>query len=281
MGYHPRIKSPRGAKPFREKDKNKKRNYKRFGKSTEENTHTNITKKEISEGTIKRLHMLGNQKFGSSPFSQHFERWLTSVESVLDEFESHPDISADDQYLRERSQAIAIIKLQLEDHHKKEKVIEQEIKNISDCKNHLQQIDTEYVTATIALKSRKNREIRRLNSTINRLKIEQEKVIQIKTGFFRGLSRSNREQREIVIVEEIIDKQREIEIVTLNLNTEKKKLLDEYERVREPLLEQIKIFQKKTKDLETDDSLEERWFACEALIDAVNMLLQREAAQTI
>lgn len=84
-----------------------------------------------------------------------------------------------------------------------------------------------------------------------------------------------------MIVEEIIDKQREIEIVTLNLNTEKKKLLDEYERLREPLLEQIKIFQKKTKDLETDDSLEERWFACEALIDAVNMLLQREAAQTI
>jgi len=280
MGYHPRIKSHRGEKPFREKNKNKKRSHSHFGRPTEENKHT-TTKKEMSEGTLKRLHMLGNQKFGSSPFSQHFERWLTSVEAVLDEFESHPNIGADEQYLKERSQSLAIIKLQLEDRHKKEALLEQEIKNLSYCRSRIQQINIEYVTANIAIRNRKNREIKRLNSTINHLKIEQEKVIQMKTGFFQGFSRKNREQREIAIIEELSDKQRELELATLDLKIEQKNLLDEYEKKREPMLEQIKIFQKKTKEIETDDSLEERWFACEALIDAVNTFLQRKAAQTI
>jgi hypothetical protein len=280
MGYRPRIKSPRGAKPFREKNKDKKRSHRRFGRPIEENKST-TTKKEISEGTLKRLHMLGNQKFGSSPFSQHFERWLTSVEAVLEEFESHPDIGTDEQYLRERSQALVIIKLQLEDRHKKEAILEQEIKNLSYCRSHLQQIDTEYVTATIAIRSRKNREIKRLNSIIDGLKIEQEKVIQMKTGFFRGFSRKNREQREISIVEKLSDKQRELEFAILDSKAEQKNLFDGYEKKREPVLEQIKLFQKKTKEMETDDSLEERWFACEALIDAVNTFLQRKAAQTI
>jgi len=110
---------------------------------------------------------------------------------------------------------------------------------------------------------------------------KNKKVIQMKTGFFQGFSRKNREQREIAIIEELSDKQRELELATLDLKIEQKNLLDEYEKKREPMLEQIKIFQKKTKEIETDDSLEERWFACEALIDAVNTFLQRKAAQTI
>jgi hypothetical protein len=47
----------------------------------------------------------------------------------------------------------------------------------------------------------------------------------------------------------------------------------------EPELKQLKDYQKKTREIETDGSLEERWFACEALIDAVNSFLQRKATQ--
>jgi hypothetical protein len=44
-------------------------------------------------------------------------------------------------------------------------------------------------------------------------------------------------------------------------------------------LDEIKIFRRIIQKLETDDSLEERWFACEALIDSVNSFLQRKATQ--
>lgn len=56
----------------------------------------------------------------------------------------------------------------------------------------------------------------------------------------------------------------------------KEKLREEFERKRKPVVEQVKECQKKTETVETDSSLEDRWFACEALIDAVNTFLQRK-----
>ena len=65
----------------------------------------------------------------------------------------------------------------------------------------------------------------------------------------------------------------------LNLKAQQKQLQEEYERKREPVQEQIKHFQKMIGNMETDGSLEERWFVCEALIDTVNNFLQRKATQ--
>ena len=72
------------------------------------------TEREVSELTLKQLHTLGSQKFGSSPFSEHFDRWLTNVTVVLDEFKSHPNIGVDDQFVNECAQTLSSIKNQLE-----------------------------------------------------------------------------------------------------------------------------------------------------------------------
>jgi hypothetical protein len=283
MGYQPRIKSPKGAiheykKPLREKRKDRKRIHRRIGRPIREAKHT-ATEREVSEGTLKRLHTLGSQKFGSSPFSEHFDRWLTDVAIVLSEFESHPKISVDDQFVKERAQTLAVIKLQLEERRKKEASLNQEITNLSYYKNSLKQIDMEYVTMMAALKNRKNREIKPFRISIDQLKSEQDKVIRVKTGFFRGISRKDREQKEIEIAQKLNDKQRELELLVLDFNAKQKELREEYETRREPVLEQLKKFQKISQNLETDGSLEERWFACEALIDAVITFLQRKAIQ--
>jgi hypothetical protein len=281
MGYQPRIKSPRGAvhgyrKSLRERRKDKKHVHGHSGISVEKHTST---EREISEGTLKRLHTLGSQKFGSSPFSEHFDRWLTNLESVLGEFESHPNINVDGQFVRERTETLVNIKLQLEGRHRKEASVDQEIKNLAYCKSHLGQINSEYLSSAAEIKAQKNAEIKRLNSNIVRLKKNQDEVIQMKTGFFRGVSEKDREQKEIAVAQELSDKQTELELAILDLKTKQKQLREEYERKREPVLEQIKHFKKIIRNLETDDSLEERWFACEVLIDAVNTFLQRRATQ--
>ena len=188
-------------------------------------------------------------------------------------------VGIDDEFVRERTQTLSIIKQQLEDRHLKEALLEQEIKNLSGSKKSLEQIDTEYVTMIRAIKTRKNREAKRLYRIMDSLKLEQEKVIQMKTGFFRGISRKNREQKEIEIGQEIDTKQRELELVVLDFNGRQKELRDEYEIRREPMLEQIKKFKKLSQNLETDGSLEERWFACEALVDSVITFLQRKATK--
>ena len=283
MGYQPHAKSPRRAiheyrKTIRERVRDRKRITKRVGKQSLEEKPA-ITEKEISEGTLKRLHTLGNQKFGSSPFSQHFDRWLTDVEIVLTDFESHPNISVDDQFLRERSQTLSIINRQLENRRQDEASVEQEIRNLSGSARRLQQIDIEYVTLTRTIKTRKNREVKNLQKIVDSLEKEQTKIIQMKTGFFRGISRKDREQKEFEVTQKIDTRQREIELVVQDFNARQKKIRDEYEKKRYPVVENIKKFKKLFQNLETDGSLEERWFACEALVDSVISFLQRKATQ--
>jgi hypothetical protein len=283
MGYQPHVKSPKRPihqyrKTFREKVKDRKRIRRHADRSSLEEKPV-TTEKEVLDVTLKQLHTLGNQKFGSSPFSQHFDRWLTDVEIVLSEFESHPNISLDDQFLRERSQTISIIKQQLEDRRLNEASLEQEIRKLSDSTKSIEQINTEYVSTTMELKTRKNREIKSLQRILESLEKEQTKVIRMKTGFFRGISRKDREQKEIEVTQKIDTKQREFELVVQDFNAKQKKVRNEYERKREPVLEQIKKFKKVFQNLETDGSLEERWFACESFVDSVISFLQRKATE--
>ena len=281
MGYQPRKKLSRGAirdyrKPLREKSKNRKRIRSPHGKPPLERAQT-TTEKELSEASLKRLHTLGNQKFGSFPFSEHFDRWLTNVSAVLGEFEAHPDINVDKQFSEECSQTLSIISLQLKDRRLQETALDQELKNLAYYRDRLKQINAEYADIVSEIKGKKDREIRRLTISINRLKREQNKVIQMKTGLFRGVSKKDREQKEILIVEELGNKQTELEIVILNFKNQKEILKEEYEKKREPVLDQISDFKKKIRYMDMDGSLEERWFACEALIDAINNFLQRKA----
>ena len=284
MGYQPRIKSPKRPiheyrKIFGEKRKRRKRIDRGFERPSVAEKHI-ATEQEVSELTLKRLHTLGNQRFGSSPFSEHFDRWLSNISAVLSEFESPPNISLDDQFILERSETLATIKQQLEDRRRKEESVDQEAGILSNARNQLKQINTDYSTAIQTIKRRKNGEIKRLNKDIKRLEKEQDVIIQLKTGFFRGLSKKEKERKEIEIAQQIDEKQRELELVMLNFNAEQRQLREDYETRKEPVWEQIKILQKKAREMENDGSLEERWFACEALIDAVNTFLQRKAASS-
>jgi hypothetical protein len=279
MGYQPRKLPKSGIheykKPLREKGKNRKHIRKRGELRLEEN-HI-ATEREISEATLKRLHTLGIQKFGSSPFSEHFDRWLQNVAAVLDEFKSNPNLGVDDQFVKECSQVLSIIKHQLEVICRKEATLNRELSNLSDWKSRLKQINKEYSTLAGAIKSQRNREIKHLQSGINRLNRDQDEIIRMKTGFFRGVSKKKREQKEIAVGKELNDRQTELELVLLNFSVKHKELRAEYERRREPVMGEIKKFRRIIQNLETDDSLEQRWFACEALIDAVNTFLQRKA----
>jgi len=281
MGYQPRKTSPKGAihgykKPLRERRKDRKRVRKGISQPILEEKHI-PTEREITEVTLKRLHTLGIQKFGSSPFSEHFDRWLMNVTAVLGEFESHPNINVDDEFVKERSQTLFTIKSQFENLSRKETTLDQELKNQSDWRNRFKQINKEYATLAGAIRGQRNREIKRLNGIINGLKKDQDSVIRMKTGFFHGISRKDREQKEMAISQELNNRQTELELVMLDFNVKQKELRAEYDRKKEPVLEQIKKFHKIIQNLETDGSLEERWFACETLIDALNTFLQRKA----
>ncbi|MCL2134615.1 MAG: hypothetical protein FWH37_03555 [Candidatus Bathyarchaeota archaeon] len=275
MGHHPRTRTSKREireyrKVFREKSKSNKNNT---NKSEEK---TIFLQQEIFEITLKRLHTLGNQKFGSSPFSQHFNRWLQTIETILDEFEKQSLINIDDQFREERKQILDTIKLQLEKHQQKEADIERQINNLSGTKNRLQQTNKDYLTKTTILKNQKATALKQLNRELEILKNEQDQIVKLKTGFFRGISKKEREEKEALAVQRYMDKQQEYEVIILHFKEKQKQLKEKFENKREPLLEDIKKHQKYVKEIENDTSLEERWFTCEALKDMLNNFLQRK-----
>jgi len=283
MGYQPRIKKRRVAsrgyrRREREKSKSREQKHGYVNRSSKEDDHV-ATAKEVTEGTLQRLHILGKQRFGFSPFSEHFERWLLTLESVLFEFESSPNISIDEMFVNERSQIILTVQNQLEDRRHKETTLETDIRCIADSKTQLERIQKDYVTRAREIRRQKNTEMKRLYKVVSRLKKDLYEVARMKTGFFRGVSKKDREQREIAATQALSNAQRLTELSILDFNENIKRLRDEFENRREPHVHRIKEAQKRTESMETDGSLEDRWFACEALADAVNALLQRKAIQ--
>jgi hypothetical protein len=285
MGYQSRAK-PRGASsrgyqrsPYG-KDKKKATVQRRGGKAKTEPLRHTATVDEVTEGTLRRLHSLGSQRFGSSPFSDHFDRWLTTLNDVLAEFESNPNITLDDQFIRERDQALGNIKAALEEKRLHEASLDQTSKTLLVNKARLSQIKEDYTTKVKELKAQKRNEFRRIYADINRFRAEQVEAGRLKTGFFRGVSNKEREIREMQAAEKLNNAQTELELALLDFKKEREQLQDEFENKRQPLVAQIKKDQKHIERGETDESLEDRWFACEALLDAVNGLLQRKAPQS-
>ena len=268
MGYHPQY--------GKVKDRGRKRRS--TGNSMREEKHV-ATMKEVSDKTLKRIRNLGSQRFGSSPFSEHFDRWLVNLTDVLSEFESNPNIRADGQFVKERSQILSIVKIGLEERRRKEDTLEEANKNLSNSKNLLNSIKKEYDSRTSEIKRQKNSETKRMYNNINSLREELDNIVRIKTGLFRGISKKDREQKEIETTQELNTEQRELELAMLDFTEIQERLRDEYERKRQPVIEQIRDCQKKIEILETDGSREDRWFACEALVDSVNTLLQRKTLQ--
>jgi len=261
---------------FREKNKLAKRSSRYSAKYAEEERIV-LSQQQIFESALKRLHILGSQKFGSSPFREHFDRWLLTVETVLDEFEAQLDVNVDEQFVEERKQVLAVVKLQLEEHRDREVSLERRINDLSNVKNQLQHVNDEYSVKTLILKSQKVAVLKRLSKELEVLKKEQNQIIKLKTGFFRGISKKEREQREKWVIQRYSAKQSEFETKVLAFKEEQKRLREEIESKREPLLEERRIYQKCVKEIDNDCSLEERWRACERLRDAINNFFQRKS----
>jgi hypothetical protein len=281
MGYSQPPSKPRRTtrqyKPLREA-KEKKRLRRGHAQPFEEERRI-LSEQEIAQDTLKRLHVLGNQKFGSFPYSEHFDRWIKSVEAVLAEFAANPNIGIDEEFTHETAQALGSIKATLDFIQRREITVTQEVASLAESKVELQKINNQFAAQASTVRGQKNSEIRRLNREIEVLKQQQDSVIRQKTGLFHFRSKKKREQEEIIVVEELTNKQNELELAIMDLKQSQKALREEFDRKREPVVEKIKKYQKRIDDLEADGSLEERWFACETLADAVNMFLQRKAAQ--
>lgn len=276
MGYRPPIRAPRKYGRRREKVKAKAKGQKRRSGGNYLSEEKPVpTSEEVVDRTLNRLRNLGNQRFALPPFNEHFDRWLTNLRDALSEFESSPTISVDDQFVKERSQILSSVEPDLEERRRKEASREEAIKSLSDTRILLEQIEEEYTTRKKEIEGRKDSEIKHLSSKVDSLREELYRIARTKTGILRVISKKSRAQKESEATQRLNSAQRELTSALQYFTAEQKRLQDEYERRKQPVIDLTRERQKEIENQEIDSSLETRRAACEALVNAVNALLQR------
>jgi chromosome segregation ATPase len=234
------------------------------------------TAEEVVEKILGSLNKLGNQIFALSPFSQYFDDWLVNLREVLSEFESSPAISVDDQFVKERSQILTDVERELAEKRRDEAVLVETAKTLSENNHLLVQIDAEYSAKTKEIGSRNNSKIQRLTQNVQNLEEELDQLKQMKTSFFGAFSKKAKEQKLAIATQKLNSAKSELELTVQNFTVEQEKLHDEYEKKKQAIIEKVQSLEKEVENLETDSSLGARQAACNALVYAVNALVQRK-----
>jgi DNA repair exonuclease SbcCD ATPase subunit len=230
---------------------------------------------EIVEKTLARLQGLGNQVFAVSPFSEYYDDWLLSLKTVLSEFESNPEVKLDSDFIKKRSQAIAEIERKLAKRRQEENLVEKDTRRLAKQNHRLVQIDREYASATHELSSKRNSDIKRLSGSIHDYEEELDEIKRTKAKTFSPFARRAKSKRAAELTRKLVSVKTELEEVLKTFEVEQEKLHDEYEKNKTEVIEQVRSLEKKIRDLDNDNSVEDRRAACEAIINAVKGLAPR------
>lgn len=282
MGYHQRVGSRDSGRERgmhrRQKTKAKEKAQKRASGGSYVSEEDYVpTSEELVDRTLKGLRNLGNQVFALSPFSDHFGRWLVDLRVVLSEFESSPTVSVDDQFLKERSQILSNVELELEKRRVEEVSCDKAIKSLSENRILLEQIEEECTARTKDIEGQKQVEVKRLSGNVDGLREELDRIARMKTGIFRGISKKTKARKETEATQRLNSAQEQLASVVRNFAAKRERLRDEYEKKKQPVIDQIRVEEKEVEDQDVDGSLETRRAACEVLVKAVNALVERKS----
>lgn len=273
-----RRSSGRGrGKVHHEKSKRKARKHRSRNQQTLEASDT-LCLEEIAKKILERLSNLGIQTFAFSPFSQYFRDWLLSLKNVISEFESNPNVKADDEFIEKRSQLICDIELKLSNRKREEDVLVNATRMLTKQRNLLVQTETEFSYALQKLVSERKSEIKSLNRKIRILKKDLSVASQERVSIFNPLARRSKSHRKTELNRKLYSAKSELESIEKEIEAKQKELHIAYEEKKKTIVEEVRCLEEKIGTSDVDNSIEDRQIVCEELRKAVKALLQRKRA---
>lgn len=285
MGYRQGARGPRDSGrgrgiPRHEKAKTKKRkNQTGSAYQTESAQVAAETSQKMFEKTVNSLRNLGRQVFALSPFSDHFDRWLTDVKIVLSEFESSSSVNVDDHFVDERVEILSRVEFELAEWRHMESFADEAVRQLSESRSVLRQIEEEYENEAKRLEDWRSGEIKRLTNNVDGFREELEAISRMKTGIFRGLSKEAKAEKEADATKRLKQAESELASVEQSFTHQQEMLNEEYEKKKRPVASQVEKQQKEVDRIKVDGSLESRMAACEGLVDALTRLMERTGPQ--
>lgn len=280
MGYYSSNRGSRKGsgqkfqKSQHEKAKARVHKHREKGAYTEE--EESPTAEMQAEKTLNNLKHLGEQKFAVSPFGQYFDDWLLNVKQTMSEFESKPEITIDEEFAKQREQALTKVEAELAELKHEEKELEPCVKELADTNHLLVELDASYAAKTRETSTRKNNEIQNLTKKVQELETKLEQAKAIKTSFIGGVSKKAKAQKVEETTSELEAKKTEMKQTIETFGIEQDKLHDIYVKKKHLTMDKVQKLEKEIEKLETDRSQGGRHRASEDLTEAVKALLERQ-----
>jgi hypothetical protein len=282
MSYQQGSGTPRDfdrPKKTRVKQKSKTRNItaSRRGERDAE------SRNEVVALTLAGFEILGAQTFAMAPFRQHFDRWLKSLQTVLDDFETSSAIEVDDTFRGKCTGLFSAVEAALKAEQTKEVSREATILGLHGSKDLLFHMDQRHAEKLREQAARRDAKLKILTGSVEILRAELDEVFESKAGFFEGITKS-KAKREREARTKLTVAEKELENAKASFAVELTGLQEEHERKRQAILEKVASERREIDILETeaemDGSVDVRHAACEELSEAVNALIKRLEATT-
>jgi len=275
MGYQ-QGSTPRGFdRPKKAKAKKSKTEHSAGPRRRERETQS---RKEVVARTLAGLETLGSQTFAMAPFSQHFDRWLKSLGSVLDDFEASRIVEVDDKFREERTGLFSAVEAALKAEQAKEASREATIMGLHGSKDLLFHAEQKHGEKLREHAARRDAKLKELIGGVEALRAELDEVLESKAGFLEGLTNS-KSKREQDARSRLAATEKELDAAKVSFAEELASTQREYEHERSVILEKVTSERKEVDRLvaesEVDGSVEVRRIACEELAEAVNTLVKR------
>jgi DNA repair exonuclease SbcCD ATPase subunit len=281
MSFRPQTGSRKSAsKQFSKSthDKKAKEKKQRSGAKYLQEEAPEVSAQQVAEKTLNSLGKLGNQIFALSPFSHYFDDWLVNLRQVTSEFESNPAIAADDQFVKERTQIFLDVEATLAQNRLDESNLTAEAKALADNNHQIVEADKQYAEATRERSNKRNSEVQRLSSKIRELEDQLATQQEVRISFYKIGAKRKAAQQLTQTSQDLKATKNELEVTLQTFTAEQEKLHDNYEKQKQDLNETSDRLHKELEKLETDTSTAARQTACNALVCAINSLLNRTPA---
>lgn len=281
MGYQPSGGRVSGGRPRgfdRPKKSKAKKTEAHRSAGTRYTEYGLQTLQDVSDRTLAGLDNLGAQSFATPPFSQHFDRWMKSLITVLDDFEASPAVKTDDVFHGARGELLSAVDAALRSEQEKETRRGATILGLHGSKDALLSAEREHDAKMREHSARRDRGLKVLTEAIEPFHAELEEVRASKAGLFEGFTKS-KAKREEEAAARLATAENELETAKASFAVEQADLQSAYDDERRVILERVAAEKREIERLdaeaEVDGSVEVRRVACEELAAAVKALVRR------
>ncbi len=274
MGFEPRMRGTRFRRPATKKQSSKEKREE-HETSVFYQERIPVDPSQVSSRILNSLEHLGSQRFILPPFSEHFERWIKDVESILAEFETElPDVS--DQAYRETvdgflSNVQEALRKRVDAEKGNSEAISKLQQELIPCELELSKLAHEYRTRTHETKRGYERSFEALRGEIDSLDKRRLKLLRKGSSILEKIL-----HRSVAKVEEstgaLQSKRADLGSKEATLKGDLDNLRADYENKRKRLAERQQSLKAKLSEFKgdrLDDALEVRRAACQELCRAV------------